>query len=106
MLNQTSGHSQADSDIPQWDSMQSPREARQLGTRLGTGLPNLPRPPRRMALLPQASRASSQGGSTSSPSNSRVNNNPQGSPMEEPNPKWVINLSSKPLTPSAKVCSS
>ena len=34
---------------------------------------------------------------TLSPNNSRANN-PQGSSMEEPNPKWVINLSSKPLT--------
>ena len=31
------------------------------------------------------------------PNNSRANN-PQGSSIEEPNPKWVINLSSKPLT--------
>ena len=51
---------------------------------------------------PQASRASSQGGNTSSPTNSRVNNNPKGSSMEELNPKWVINLSSKPLTPAQR----
>ena len=31
------------------------------------------------------------------PNNSRANN-PQGSSMEEPNPKWVINMSSKHLT--------
>ena len=42
----------------------------------------------------KASSASSQGGNTS-PNNSRENS--QGSSMEEPNPKWVINLSSKPL---------
>ena len=30
-------------------------------------------------------------------------NTPQGSsPFEEPNPKWVINLSSKPLTPAQR----
>ena len=30
-------------------------------------------------------------------------NTPQGSsPSEEPNPKWVINLSSKPLTPAQR----
>ena len=44
--------------------------------------------------------ASSQAGASeearSSPSR---HNSPQGSsPLEEPNPKWVINLSSKPLT--------
>ena len=27
---------------------------------------------------------------------------PQGSPTEEPNPKWVINLSNKPLTPAQR----
>ena len=27
---------------------------------------------------------------------------PRGSAMEEPNPKWVINLSSKPLTPAQR----
>ena len=27
---------------------------------------------------------------------------PQGSSNEEPNPKWVINLSSKPLTPAQR----
>ena len=27
---------------------------------------------------------------------------PQGSSLEDPNPKWVINLSSKPLTPTQR----
>ena len=52
--------------------------------------------------MPQSGRARSQGGNTSYPTNSRVNNNLQGSSMEEPNPKWVINLSSKPLTPAQR----
>ena len=47
---------------------------------------------------PQASKASSWEGNTSPSTNSRANNIPQGSSFEEPNPKWVINLSSKPLT--------
>ena len=80
----------------------SPREARWLGTHLGTGLPSLPRAPLENNASPQADRASSQGGNTSSPANSRVNNNPQGSSMEEPNPKLVIILSSKPLTPAQR----
>ena len=46
---------------------------------------------------PQASSASFQEGNTSPSTNSRANN-PQGSSMEEPNPKSVNNLSSKPLT--------
>ena len=46
---------------------------------------------------PQAGTASSQEGNTSPSTNSRANN-PQGSSMEEHNPKWVLNLSSKPLT--------
>ena len=40
---------------------------------------------------PQANSTGSQG------SNTRANN-PHSSSMEEPNPKWVTNLSSKPLT--------
>ena len=43
---------------------------------------------------PQAGSASPQEATTST--SNRV---PQGSSMEEPNSKWVINLSSKPLTP-------
>ena len=45
----------------------------------------------------QASSGSTQGGNTS-PSNNIRANNPHGSSSEGPNPKWVINLSSKPLT--------
>ena len=45
----------------------------------------------------QASSAGTQGGNTS-PSNNIRANNPQGSSSEGPNPKWVINMSSKPLT--------
>ena len=50
--------------------------------------------------VPQAasSQASTSQEARSSPSLNR-HNGPQGSsPLEEPNPKWVINLSSKPLT--------
>ena len=36
---------------------------------------------------------------TSPPPPSRL---PQGSSNEEPNPKWVINLSNKPLTPAQR----
>ena len=46
---------------------------------------------------PQAGRASSQGGNNFPLMFSRANI-PQGSFREEPNPKWVINLSSKPFT--------
>ena len=50
-----------------------------------------PRLPRRIALSP--------GKTTSLPPSSRL---PQGSSNEEPNPKWVINLSNKPLTPAQR----
>ena len=43
--------------------------------------------------LPQAPKASRQSYSTNTPWGS-----PRGSLLENPNPKWVINLSSKPLT--------
>ena len=45
----------------------------------------------------QADSANSQEGNPTIPS--RL---PQGSCNEEPNPKWVINLSSKPLTPAQR----
>ena len=57
---------------------------RWLGTQTGLGLP------RKTALLPRQVEPVPS-------SNSRANI-PQGSSMEEPNPKWVINMSSKPLT--------
>ena len=48
--------------------------------------------------------AASQADSTNSwegtPTPTIPNRLPQGSSNEEPNPKWVINLSSKPLTPA------
>ena len=84
---------QADSGTPQLDSKVSlasqalPQVVR-CSIRLKTSRGN--------SATPQMSRASSQEGNTSPP-NSRANI-PQGSSMEEPNPKWVINLSSKPLT--------
>ena len=43
--------------------------------------------------LPQASQASSQANSANNPWRS-----PRGNSLEDPNPKWVINLSTKPLT--------
>ena len=59
------------------------QSARAIGIPLGTGPPSLPRrtaaPPRKTPPPPPPS---------SSP--------PQGSSQEEPNPKWVINLSSNP----------
>ena len=45
------------------------------------------------ATLPQAPQASRQPNSTNTPQGS-----PRGNSLEIPNPKWVINLSSKPLT--------
>ena len=46
----------------------------------------------------EASATSQEGNPTSTPP-SRPN---QGSSNEEPNPKWVINLSNKPLTPAQR----
>ena len=42
--------------------------------------------PRELVLLPQASSANNPWGS------------PKGNSLDDPNPKWVINISSKPLT--------
>ena len=89
--------SQTDSGTPQLDSeaslasQASPQVVR-YSTRLRTSLA-----PQENSTTPQVSRGSSQEGNTSPSTNSRANN-PQGSSMEESNPKWVINLSSKPLT--------
>ena len=69
---------QADSTISQLDS-----EASQVGSS--------------QASVSQAASSASSQEARSSPLPNR-HNNPQGSsPREEPNPKWVINLSSKPL---------
>ena len=58
------------------------------GTPPGTGLHSLPRRP-----------AQPPGKATPPPPPSRSN---PGSSNEEPNPKWVINLSNKPLTPAQR----
>ena len=69
---------------------------RALGILPGIGHPRLPRrialPPRQTALTPRKATP---------PLPSPVGF-PQGSSNEEPNPKWVINLSSKPLTPAQR----
>ena len=58
------------------------------GAPLGIGPPRPPRrstpPPRKATILSPPTR------------------HPQGSSKEEPNPKWVINLSNKPLTPAQR----
>ena len=59
-----------------------------IGIPPGTGYPSLPR---RIAPSP--------GKTTPPPHLSRP---PQGSSYEEPNPKWVINISNKPLTPAQR----
>ena len=48
---------------------------------------------RELVLLPQASKANRQSNSANSPQGS-----PRGNSLEDPNPKWVINLPSKLLT--------
>ena len=65
---------------------------------------------------PEAHSTNSQGAITTLPQVSQANrhsnnvNNPWGSPkdnsLENPNPKWVINLSSKPLTQAQRLNSS
>ena len=49
-----------------------------------------------------ASQADSAGTQESNPTTHPPNRLPQGSSPEDPNPKWVINLSSKPLTPAQR----
>ena len=68
-------------------------QAGATGAQLGLGHS---RPPRRTVLLPRQVELAPRV-VTLHPNNSRANN-PQGSSMEEPNPKWVINMSSKHLT--------
>ena len=69
---------------------------RASGILLGTGHPRLPRrialPPRQTALTPRKA---------THPLPSLVGF-PKGLLIEEPNLKWVINLSSKPLTPAQR----
>ena len=50
----------------------------------------------------QASQENSGISQEDNPTTTIPNRLPQGSSNEEPNPKWVINLSSKPLTPAQK----
>ena len=62
----------------------------------GIGHPRLPRgtalPPRQTVLTPREGN----------PNPTIPSRPPKGSSNEEPNPKWVINLSSKPLTPAQR----
>ena len=55
-----------------------------------------PQAPQENSAASQADSTSSQEGNTTPTLPNRL---PQGSSNEDPNPKWVINLSSKPLTP-------
>ena len=73
--------------LPRWvnQAIKPGQSGKTLGIPPGIGHPRLPR---RIALSPRK---------TSLPPPSRL---PQGSSNEEPNPKWVINLSNKPLTPA------
>ena len=47
-----------------------------------------------------ASQTDSTGSEESNLTPNPTNRLPQGSSLEDPNPKWVINLSNKPLTPA------
>ena len=49
-----------------------------------------------------ASQTDSAGSEEGNPTPNPPNRLPQGSSTEDPNPKWVINLSSKPLTPAQR----
>ena len=76
------------SSSPQSGQGNNPPRAGRQGTR---------DPPRQQPILPsqEACTTSREGNPTSTPPSSSN----QGSSNEEPNPKWVINLSNKPLTP-------
>ena len=66
-------------------AIQLGQSGRVVGITPGTGLPRRIAPsPRKTTSLPPPSRP------------------PQSSSNEEPNPKWVINLSNKPLTPAQR----
>ena len=68
----------------------------QVGIQLGKGPSRLPRvtalPPRQTVLVPRIV----------TPPITPLISLPQGSSPEDPNPKWVINLSNKPLTPAQR----
>ena len=49
-----------------------------------------------------ASQVDSTGSQKGNPTPNHPNRLPQGSSLEDPNPKWIINLSSKPLTPTQR----
>ena len=49
-----------------------------------------------------ASQADSAGSWEGNPTSNPTNRVPQGSSLEDPNPRWVINISSKPLTPAQR----
>ena len=69
-------------------TIQLGQSGKAIGAPPGTGHPSLPR---RLALPPRKT--------TTPPPPSRLQ---QGSSYEKPNPKWVINLSNKPLTPAQR----
>ena len=81
---------------------------RQSGAQQGLGLGRQV-PPREVSKVSQGDSTVPQGvfprdnASQEAGSSPSRHNTPQGSsPSEEPNPKWVINLSSKPLTPAQR----
>ena len=77
--NTKAGQSNNPTNYPRQGSRQPPRQ-------------RPPRPPRRFILPP---------GKAITPTTPPARH-PQGSSKEEPNPKWVINLSNKPLTPAQR----
>ena len=93
------------SNIPTWEgpshagnnppTQAGSNSGRQLGALLGAVAPRLPQVtvlrPRQVPLVPEKA-----------PNPYPSNRLPQGSSSEDPNPKWVINLSSKPLTPAQR----
>ena len=81
---------------------------RQSGAQQGSGLGRQV-PPREVSKVSQWDSTVTQGvfpqdnASQEAGSSPGRHNTPQGSsPLEEPNPKWAINLSSKPLTPAQR----
>ena len=112
---------QAIAHLPSWEGSSSSQanthpslgegrgnsQAGQAGNQVRSGRQGLRCSTRhRASQASQENSTASQADSTNSwegtPTPTIPNRLPQGSSNEEPNPKWVINLSSKPLTPAQR----
>ena len=94
-----SNSSQANAYLPPWEGNSSP-QAGQSNNQARSVRQGFRQSTRHRA--PQASKENSTTSWEDNSSTTTPSRLPQGSSNEEPNPKWVINLSNKPLTPAQR----